>query len=424
MRSYLRQKGERTPEHKPGGQLGITRGPAVAQAYFHSASRDDLMISLGGGNLVFQNQRIGRSPDDGFPFLEIEKQEVKPIDANFWISDDITLAVPEKPDAQAKSFFATDSVIAKTEAMLEQQNALIRIRRTGATLRINEVTLAEVSPEAFPPVGEGNGPFAMMPLRGSSCDTVSMIMGRDNVGSKMDFLPLEPFEPEEGGACLTDDFHEPLKNLRARIVERKGEPFDIPGLSHAFSHGPFRERKHEDVTDDYLDLERKGKLKSLNEKTGLNECAEAPLGGTMVSMVEFPSREKLRMRINTSFFGPVIAYSEDGTDYVTFEQRSRDSLSTERLRQLVSQNEPCYAKMKDKFLHENIGRFQARHPDLWETYQKIMREKDHQMQKTWFMAMNGTRLGQTFHDRQKKEHGVAPFTVGAGIRLGTGANSK
>ncbi|WP_338391816.1 hypothetical protein [Fulvitalea axinellae] len=323
----------------------------------------------------------------------------------------MSLAIPEHPGLQAKSLFALPSIISKSNETLHSQSADIRLVPTGSHLSVQGHILFEVRPSLkVPPTEHSLFPFETMMYRGASCDTATMTLGNGQT-RKANFLPKAPYKSEENGVSLTDDLFDPLKHLRNLLVRKDGEIPETEEASTAMANKLCPSPDGHANMFEYVKMYSEGKLDPASETLGINRHAVPPLGGTAVSMLQTGEATPFARHLATNYFAPAVAVSEDGNDYVSFEQRDRKALKMARLRMLLASHEEKFADMSEMELHRNLPEFQASNEAIWLEYTEKMKRLDHANQKAWFMKMYGSKSGQSFHDSIADEFKASPLTV-------------
>ncbi|BDD05404.1 hypothetical protein [Aureibacter tunicatorum] len=366
------------------------------QAFFSTEKEDASRVELMASHVFMQKQKISHS-DEGFPYIEIEKVTVPSESLEYLISDDMTLAVPMKEGMQAKSFFGVEEVVRVTMEMLQKQGSLVVLELTGSKMMVGRNQLYEATPKCRECVRANRPePFEMLPFRGASCDTASMLFGYDQIARRSEFKPARPYEPRPGAVSLSDDFSEEMKKLMVILTdERVLNPEDF---NQEFTKDLGKEAMVE-MAEKYSLIEASSLNEKQNKSYGVNSYARPELGGALVGMYFKGEASGNNMTIANNLFAPVMAVSLDGSDFISLEQRSREALNVERLRLLLASVDSRFGKMTDEEVHMGLGGFQEEHTDFWLEAVKKMKASDDENQRAWYMDMHGTRDGQTFHDK-------------------------
>ena len=347
----------------------------------------------------------------------------------FRVAEDTTMAVPETTD-EPKDFFATNAVLAASNAALARVGTALRLKKGGGQVRFDAITLPKIVPDR-PDIPQQQG-FAS--LWSDVCiDITNHITG--NQGRSTEDVVLQSDDAGEASATIAVDGRGSAgtDRLAAHLSDPAPQPAD-PQQTIDAALGTIRRGNLQGPVGAAFGLaSARGGLDGKAQRLGVNAFAQPEVGEGFATFSVFSSDEKAsdyttgRRRQRPNVWGyhhaAVVARSADHQDWVTLENYNRSPELNDRVYGILKEKYSRVAKRKwGEFKRAGRTGEQAaaevrdylvqEHEQASADYQRMFQDSAVSGSQLWFFRMYGSRRGQSFHEQQADSGAyVNPLTV-------------
>jgi hypothetical protein len=338
-------------------------------------------------------------------------------EADFRVADDYSMALQDTVN-EPKDFFANDTVLRNSNAMLEATGSPLRLKKAGGQINFDRIALDKIRPKNTE--DEDNPEFAS--LWSDVCiDIANTIMG--NLGNWTEDVVLQSGQ-HMGSATITvnSESSSGIDRLAEYLSDHGSHSTKIDAALSAITREELKQRPGEGYGR--ASALGHGRAKAL----GVNEFAGPKVGEGFATFsvrsqendrADYSTGERhLRENVWGYHHAAVVARSPDGNDWVTLENYNRrltlrnqvydyllDTYSDAAKKELKAENKTD-AEIESTLLNY----LTSQKEDAREDYQRIYR--GYPAATMWFFRMYGSLPGQSFHEHRARTGGYAnPLTV-------------
>ncbi|BDD06978.1 hypothetical protein [Aureibacter tunicatorum] len=433
MHQYESGHKRREPLSQLGGN-GLSKAPV--QAFFSTVDEPGHVISYTGEKLLMQVSDLVERPlkkgeEKKYHIIDNFKGEIHWRKAQFYISDDLSIAVVAVPDRfRPKTFFAKQEILTKAQAKMVDQKATVMIKKTGHMLYVDghELQEAEIIPiqeSVIEPLRQRQKVFPNMPLRAASSAPTKYMFGYSTdvvhetpLGIKLrppyDHLGEVSSAGEGSGLRGIDGDFAGVRGLVKLMVT--GESLDNPDevRRKAMEVISKDERVKWDKQYRHIYNKRKKDFDYQSSMLGVNQFAKPDLGDSVVTFMRSDDHQDMGLFEQGNYHGAVVAVSSDGNDYICFGLRRRLDLEVQQIEKYYQKAGIKTKKFTPFDIRNNLG-MMASTSRGEAAYLEYKTADKHNVppHQCGFLRIYGGKRGQSYHEMQKGKYFnvPAPFTV-------------